>query len=216
MSSRRQWIKASWATTVALGAASVFMPVAAQTAPDLLLEVSKRLNNPAVLRGEFEQTKTLKGFKRPLVSRGTFVMARGRGVQWVTTQPFASILVVTRERLLTLGEGEGGVSQQIDTKQEPGLRAVNEMLMALLAGDVKALSARFKAEGAVQGEHGWHVALTPRDAALAGFIARIELDGDQHVKQVLLREASGDDSHIRFSKHEVSTLTPLEIGRFGP
>jgi len=214
MSGRRQWIKASWATTVALCAASVFMPVAAQTAPDLLADISKRLNNPAVLRGDFEQTKTLKGFKRPLVSRGTFVMARGRGVQWVTTQPFASTLVVTRERLLTLGEG--GVTQQIDTKQEPGLRAVNEMLMALLAGDVKALSARFKAEGALQGEHGWHVALTPRDVALAGFIARIELDGDQHVKQVLLREASGDDSHIRFSKHEASTLTPLEIGRFGP
>jgi outer membrane lipoprotein-sorting protein len=216
MSGRRQVIKAAWATTLAMALCTAFMPMpaAAQTTPDLLLEVSKRLDNPAVLRGDFEQTKTLKGFKRPLVSRGTFVMARGRGVQWVTTQPFASTLVVTRERLLTLTDG--GVSQQIDTRQEPGLRAVNEMLMALLAGDVKALSARFKAEGALQGEHGWHVVLSPRDAALAGFITRIELDGDRHVKLVVLQEASGDDSRIRFTRHEVSTLTPLEIGRFGP
>jgi outer membrane lipoprotein-sorting protein len=213
MSGRRQLIKASWAMAM-LCVASSCLPAMAQTRPDLLADISQRLDNPAVLRGDFEQTKTLKGFKRPLVSRGSFVMASGRGVQWVTTQPFASTLVVTRDRLLTLGEG--GVTQQIDTKQEPGLRAVNEMLMALLAGDVKALSARFKAEGALQGEHGWHVVLTPRDAALAGFVAKIELDGDRHVKQVVLREASGDDSLIRFSKHTVSTLTPLEIGRFGP
>ena len=114
--------------TVAGGAAY------AQTAPELLAEIGRRLENPAVLRGEFEQTKTIKGFKRPLVSIGTFVMAGDKGVLWVTAQPFASTVVVTRERLLTLGES--GASRQIDTRQEPGLKAVNEMLMALLAGDV--------------------------------------------------------------------------------
>jgi hypothetical protein len=189
------------------------LPAHAQSAPDLLAEVARRMDNPPVLRGEFEQTKTLKGFRRPLVSKGSFLMARDRGVQWVTARPFASTLVVTRERLVTLGEA--GVQQQIDTRQEPGLRAVNEMLMALLAGDVKALSARFKSEGALQGAKGWHLVLSPRDAALAGFIARIELDGDTHVTQVVLKEASGDDSHIRFFNHATSTLSTAEAGRFG-
>ena len=196
-----------------VGLAMAALPAHAHTAPDLLTEVSKRLANPPVLRGEFEQTKTLKGFKRPLVSKGTFVMVRDRGVQWVTAQPFASTLVVTRERLVTLGEA--GIQQQIDTRQEPGLRAVNEMLMALLAGDVKALSARFKSEGALQGAQGWKLVLTPREAALAGFIARIELEGDRHVMLVDLKEASGDDSRIRFFNHAASTLSPAEAGRFG-
>ena len=50
--------------------------VHAQSAPELLADISRRLENPAVLRGEFEQTKTIKGFKRPLVSKGTFVMSQ--------------------------------------------------------------------------------------------------------------------------------------------
>lgn len=186
----------------------------AQTAPDLLAEIGRRLENPAVLRGEFEQAKTIKGFKRPLVSKGSFVMARDKGVQWVTAQPFASTVVVTRERLLTLGES--GASRQVDTRQEPGLKAVNEMLMALLAGDVKALAERFQAEGALQGAQGWRLALKPRDASLAGFITRIELEGHRHVDSVNLYEASGDASRIRFFNHAASSLSPAEAGRFGP
>jgi len=198
--------------TAGLGLAAA--GVHAQSAPELLADISRRLENPAVLRGEFEQTKTIKGFKRPLVSKGTFVMARDKGVQWITAQPFASTVVVTRERLLTLGES--GASRQIDTRQEPGLKAVNEMLMALLAGDVKALAERFQAEGALQGAQGWRLALKPRDAALAAFITRIELEGGRHVDSVNLHEASGDASRIRFFNHAASSLSPVEAGRFGP
>ncbi|MCW5220048.1 outer membrane lipoprotein carrier protein LolA [Verminephrobacter aporrectodeae subsp. tuberculatae] len=196
------------------GLASAGGPARAQAVPDELAEIDRRLENPAVLRGEFEQTKSIQGFKRPLVSRGSFVMARGRGVQWITAQPFASTLVVTRERLLTLGEA--GVSQQIDARQEPGLRALNEMLMALLAGDVQALAARFTAQVTLQGAHGWRLALTPRDAALAGFISRIELEGARHVNAVRLHETSGDASHIRFLNPAASALSPAEAERFGP
>lgn len=178
--------------------------------PDLLADIGHRLETPAVLRGDFEQTKTLKGFKRPLVSHGGFVMAAGKGVLWVTKTPFASTLVVTRERLVTVTEGG---TQQIDTRQEPGLRAVNDMLMALLAGDLKALASRFQSEGGLQGDQVWRVTLTPRDAALARFIARIELEGDRHVRQVRLTEASGDDSRIVFTHHAASALSPAEAER---
>ncbi|MES2091240.1 MAG: outer membrane lipoprotein carrier protein LolA [Pseudomonadota bacterium] len=210
MTSRRGFLCA-----VLLGGGSLAMwPCSSafgQTTPDLLTEVSRRLDNPAVLRGEFDQTKTLKGFKRPLLSHGRFVMARDRGIQWITSEPFASTLVVTRERLLTVSDG---VSQQVDTRQEPGLRAVNDMLMALLAGDVKALAGRFQSEGALSGSQGWRLILIPRDTGLARFIARIELEGDRHVTHVRLFEASGDDSHIRFSRQTTTALSQAEAARF--
>jgi outer membrane lipoprotein-sorting protein len=216
MSGRRNVLIKAMAAGLWAGTLGLVMPLQAQaqspSSPDLLAEISRRLDTPAVLRGEFEQTKTLKGFKRPLVSHGSFVMARGRGVQWITSEPFASILVVTRERLVTITGG--AATQQIDTRQEPGLRAINDMLMALLAGDVKALAGRFQSEGGVQGSQGWHVSLTPRDAALARFIARIELEGDRHVNQVRLMEASGDDSRIRFTRPVASKLSPAETERF--
>ncbi|MGH6649217.1 outer membrane lipoprotein carrier protein LolA [Aquabacterium sp.] len=206
---RRDVLWRALASGLALGAAWP-VPVQADAVPDLLADIGLRLETSPVLRGDFEQTKTLKGFKRPLVSHGVFVMARGKGVLWTTKAPFASTLVVTRERLVTVTEGS---TQQIDTRQEPGLRAVNDMLMALLAGDLQALASRFNSAGSLQGAQGWRVSLTPRDAALARFIARIELEGDRHVRQVRLAEASGDDSRIVFSNHAASTLSPAEAER---
>lgn len=210
MTSRRRLLSAALACGVGV-MAGLSSPGLAQTPADLLNEVSRRLDSPAVLRGEFDQTKTLKGFKRPLLSHGSFVMARDRGIQWITNEPFASTLVVTRERLLTVSDG---VSQQVDTRQEPGLRAVNDMLMALLAGDVKALAGRFQSEGVLSGTQGWRLSLIPREAGLARFIARIELEGDRYVTHVRLHEASGDDSSIRFSRQNTTALSPAEVARF--
>ncbi|MBT9570797.1 MAG: outer membrane lipoprotein carrier protein LolA, partial [Pseudomonas umsongensis] len=174
--------------------------------------IGKKLDTSPVLRGECEQSKTLKGFKKPLVSRGNFVMTRARGVQWLTTQPFASTLVITADRLVT--QGEGGAGQKMDTRQEPGLRAFNETLMAVLMGDVKVLAARFKVEG-TQDASGWRLSLVPRDATLLAPIARIDIEGDQVVRTIQLHEGSGDTNSIRFFGHKNSGLTTVEIGRFG-
>ena len=186
---------------------------AAELPPEALIPIGKQLDNSAVLRGEFEQTKTIKGFKKPLVSRGGFVIARGKGVQWATTQPFASTLVITADRLVTINEGGGG--QKMDTRQEPGLRAFNETLMAVLMGDIKVLAARFKVEGSVQDTR-WHLILTPRDASLAALIARIDIEGDTQVRAIQLHEGAGDTSRLRFFNHKADVLSSAETGRFSP
>jgi hypothetical protein len=183
----------------------------AQALPDWLSEASRTLDAAPVLRGDFEQTKVIKGFKKPLVSRGAFVMARAQGVQWVTREPFPSTLVVTRERLLTITDSG---TQQLDTRQEPGLRAVNELLMAVLSGDMRALSSRFRIDGGMAGAPNWRMTLVPKDAGLARFIARIDMDGDRHIQNVRLSEGSGDESRIRFTHQAASTLTAAESGRF--
>lgn len=206
---RREWGKRALSLltgmTVSMGKAR------AQVLPDWLHDAMRRLDSAPVLKGDFEQTKLIRGFKRPLVSTGHFVMANGRGVQWATQSPFPSMLVVTRERLLTITAGS---TQQIDTRQEPGLRVVNELLMSVLAGDMRALNSRFQLEGGLRGAQGWYMTLMPRDAALARFIARIEMDGDHHVQNVRLSEASGDESHIRFSRQRAASLEQVELERF--
>ena len=199
---------------VAVTAAAAAWPLRAQqtATADPLAELGRRLTAPPVLRGDFEQTKTLKGFKRPLVSRGAFVMARGRGVHWATREPFASTVVVTRDRIRTL-DAAGGNST-IETRQEPGLRMVNDLLLALLAGDIKALASRFQADLVLEGARGWRLTLLPREATLGRFVTRIELQGDEHVRQVRWVEASGDDTRLRFSNHGLAPLSPSETTWF--
>jgi len=177
-----------------------------------LTEAMRRMDDAPVIRGEFEQTKTIKGFKKPLVSRGLFLMAKGQGVLWQTQTPFASQLIVTRDRMTTVTEGG---MQQMDARQEPGLRAINELLMSVLGGDLRALSARFEITGSLSGARAWVMTLVPKDAALARFISRIEMEGAQHVQQVRLTEGNGDSSLIRFA-HQVGSdrLTPAEQARF--
>ncbi|MGE5866657.1 MAG: outer membrane lipoprotein carrier protein LolA [Rhizobacter sp.] len=195
---------------MALGAAPA-AKAPAGAAPSLLEQVRRRLADAPVLKGSFEQRKTVKGFRQPLVSRGDFLVARDRGVLWHTREPFASELVITRDRLLSRQAG-GVVDTQVDAAREPGIRAVNEMLFALMAADFDVLAQRFHIDGALQGAAAWRLVLTPKDAALAQWVARIELDGDRFVRQVRLAEAGGDSSAIALSGQATATSLSREDG----
>lgn len=166
--------------------------------PALLDGLRQRLRQPEWLRGEFEQSKLVQGFKKPLLSRGDFVVARGRGVLWRTRQPFASELRLTREQIRA-SQGSAP-ALQLDAQREPALRLVNEMMFALLGGDVAALSQLFVLEGELLGRSSWRLQLRPRQAAWLQVLQRIALSGDGHVREVEILEASGDLTRIRFQQ----------------
>jgi len=165
--------------------------------------VRQRLQLAPVLQGEFEQTKTLAGFRNPLVSHGDFLVARGQGVAWHTTRPFESTLVVTKTRVFTRAP-DGSTANALDAAAEPGLREVNELVFALLSADLDTLAARFELRGEAVGAQGWKLALVPRDAQLAKVLARVALEGDRNVQSVRIEEARGDATQIRFA-HQVTS-----------
>lgn len=183
----------------------------------LLARIRQRLRTAPVLRGQFEQVKRVKGFKNPLVSRGDFLIARDHGIVWHTLTPFESTLVVTRDRLQSR-QADGSVSSQLDAREEPGLRAVNALLFALMAADLETLSQRFHIQGTVGEDtaaQDWRISLSPRDAALAQWLSRVELQGDRFVRSATLIEARGDESLIRFSAQATAErLSPAEVLRF--
>lgn len=198
---------------VMLCAVAVFLPVAhaasvqdQMTAPrtqpgssaTLVAQVRARLINAPIVRGNFEQKKTIQGFRNPLVSTGTFLVAQGKGVSWHTRKPFESMLTITRERMLSR-QADGQISARMEASDEPGLRAVNEMLFAVMAADLRALEQRFAITGELRGKNGWMLQLTPRDSMLAQWITRIGLSGDSVVRSVTLLEAQGDSSVITFT-----------------
>ncbi len=187
------------------------MPAVAADAAALLRD---RLKLAPVLAGEFEQTKTLKGFRNPLVSRGDFLVARGQGVWWHTKQPFETTLVVTKTRLATRNP-DGSTTDLVDAQAEPGLKQVSELVFSLLSADLDGLAAKFDIAAQPVGAAGWSLVLTPRDANLARFLARATLAGERDVQSVRIEEARGDTTQIRFS-HQLpsAALTPDEAARF--
>ncbi|MBN9683540.1 MULTISPECIES: LolA family protein [unclassified Corallococcus] len=168
-------------------------------AADLVKDVRSRLVDAPLVRGRFEQKKTVQGFKKPLVSKGDFLLARDQGVLWNTRTPFASTLTLTRKSL-SAQQATGGAAYHLDSTKEPALAAVNELLFALLSGDVAALQKRFTVAGELVGDKGWKLELTPTDAGLARVFKHIHLEGDGYVRQVQLDETRGDSSVITFEQ----------------
>jgi hypothetical protein len=182
-------------------------------AADLASDVRERLSQPEVLRGEFEQAKTVQGFAKPLVSKGDFLVARGKGVLWRTREPFASELRLTRNEIqATQG---GAVSFKLDAGKEPAVRLINSLMFALLNGDVSQLSELFSLSGSTQGRS-WTLQLAPKQAGLAQLLKHVELQGDGLVRRVLIDEANGDKTVIRFlnPRSEPASLSAAEAARF--
>lgn len=183
-----------------LVAALLLLPVATY-AVDLMREVKARLADAPLLRGHFQQQKSVAGFKTRLSSSGEFLLWRDRGVLWHTRKPVDSTLVLTRDTL-TVQSGSSGrtVGAPLDASHEPALRAMNELMFALLTADVPALQARFRVEGELVGSEGWKLALTPTEAGLSRVLRRVMLEGDRHVRHARIEEANGDVTEILFDQ----------------
>jgi len=160
--------------------------------------VRQRLQLAPVLHGEFEQAKTIPGFRNALVSHGEFMVARGQGVWWHTLEPFEATLVVTRTRLFTRAP-DGSANNVMDAQAEPGLRQVNELVFSLLSADLDALAERFSVDAQPRGADGWTLTLVPRDPNVARFLKSATLAGDRFVQSVRIDEVRGASTHIRFS-----------------
>ncbi|HXU93869.1 MAG TPA: outer membrane lipoprotein carrier protein LolA [Gallionella sp.] len=189
--------------------------VSADPSTGLIALVQARLDQPELLRGRFVQQKSVKGFKKPLISGGDFTIWRGHGLLWHTQKPFESMLELRRDRL-SVTQANGRSGYKLDGEREPGLRAVNELVFALFSGDIAMLKKYFHMQGELSGKQDWTLVLTPLDAGLMRAFKRVELSGDRYVRRVRLDEASGDSSVISFDQiTAASAASPEEAKRLG-
>jgi len=205
---------AAWLWAVALCAMALAPVHAAEpAAQELLAQVRQRVQEAPVVRGTFEQLKTVKGFKQPLRSSGDFVVARGRGIVWHVLRPYESLLVVKHDSLQSRGS-DGKVTMQMRAQDEPVLRTVNAMLFAVMSANLAELTQHFEVTGQVAAK-GWSLHLVPRDPPLAQWLAAVDLQGNQFVQEVKLQEARGDSSVIRITAPVAeNALRPQDAAQF--
>jgi hypothetical protein len=167
-----------------------------------------------ITRGQFEQRKTLLGFKNSLLSRGNFLVAPGQGIVWDTQQPYPSTLILTPKRLRAQ-QADGRITTEIEAQSEPAIRAINALLFAVMALDWPVLEQGFTLQAEFTTQQGWQLRLTPREPAIGQWIAHITLEGDQRLRHIYLQEAQGDTSRITLSQHTSSlSLSAQEAARF--
>lgn len=183
----------------------------ADTAPG----VRARLVQAAVLRGGFEQEKRLQGFRNPLRSQGDFILARDRGIVWSTRKPFASTLVLGKDRL-QVRQADGRKQDLIAAGNSQALALANSLMLALVGGNIDSLAESFAVKESLGSDGSWTLVLLPKRGPLQKAFQRIELQGDRYVRRVQLTEARGDRTEIRFSgiSDTPAALSPDEARQF--
>ncbi|ALL66085.1 putative transmembrane protein [Paraburkholderia caribensis MBA4] len=175
----------------------------------LVSQVASRLAQTKGVRAQFTQTQTLSAMKQPLVSTGTLVFFRERGVIWRVDTPYKATYVIT----------DAGVSEvdangkRVNTKSAQGVRGVaqvSKMMRAMLGGDLSALYSQFDVDA--QGTPSqWKLELKPNQPQLAQSIKGLQMTGGEFLQTLRITLANGDVTQIEFAKSEaINDLAPGE------
>jgi len=162
-----------------------------------LAQPAAALRGAQLMRGKFVYRKYLKEIPQPLVSRGEFVFARELGIDWHTREPFDSDFVLTASGITQRDEGR--TTLQMSASQQPAVKVVAHIFLALLSLDVTSLQNSFALSGLQQGSR-WQVGMRPTVSAIAAVFKEAVVSGNAQVENLVLRDANGDRTEIAFSE----------------
>jgi hypothetical protein len=146
----------------------------------------------------FVEQRFLSLLKRPLESSGELIYDAPQRLEKRTLEPHAESLVLEND-VLTVQRGHG--SRVLDLKSYPQVLPFVESIRATLAGDRDALERVFRLTFSGNLER-WTLVLVPLDAAAAGNVSQVQIDGmrDALIK-VEIRQADGDRSLMTLRAH---------------
>jgi outer membrane lipoprotein-sorting protein len=180
----------------------------------LVSQIAAHLAQAKGVRAQFTQTQTLAAMKQPLVSTGSLVFFRERGVIWQIDTPYKATYVITDTGVSEVNSS----GQRANTSSGNGVRGVaqvSRMMRAMLGGDLSALYAQFDvhADGTPAQ---WRMQLTPNQPQLAQSIKGLEMSGGDYLQALRITLANGDVTRIDFANSAaVRELAPAERTLFG-
>ena len=175
-------------------------------------EVKSKVTLQNSQRGEFRQEKRIATLSKPLISTGTFVYQKERGLLWRIVKPYESDATITGTQLIQRVKGKTIV--KVDATTQPAYSAVSRIFMALVGSDWQALEQDFVMSGHVEGKN-WQIELIPKGGLFASFAKQLTLSGSSYLQKLEIAEKNGDSTIYEF-KNVVAAgeLTVDEIARF--
>ena len=156
-----------------------------------LQQLSDQLAKPSVIHGNFTQEKHLRALPQPLVSKGTFVLAKDHGLLWLLKTPLQQDYRITAQGIARRDAN----GWQLLPNKSAGAEQ-NRLFLAVLQGDSSGLQRDFDLQ--LQGEaQQWKLTLTPRSLLLKQVFTQINIDGGALVHSIELLETQGDSTLLR-------------------
>ncbi|XUW87718.1 outer membrane lipoprotein carrier protein LolA [Burkholderia sp. M6-3] len=168
--------------------------------PALVSQVASHLAQAKGVRAQFTQTQTLAAMKQPLVSTGSLLFLRERGVIWHIDTPYKATYVITDAGVAEINAN----GQRVTTHSAQGTRGVaqvSKMMRAMLGGDLSALYSQFDVQAEGSAAH-WRMQLTPNQPQLAQSIKGLQMSGGDFLQSLRITLANGDTTQLGFSKSE--------------
>ena len=163
------------------------------------------------VRGKFSQTKVLSGVSKKLNSEGFFIVDRNQGVLWVTEKPIYQTLKVSTAGIRI--SNKAGVLMNLDARNEPSIKYISELVLAIFSGDMVALEKLFNYSGDFTSK-GWSLDLTPKNSSSVPF-KKISISGDKAIGSITFISKEGDLTEISFvDVLPASTLSKDEALQF--
>ncbi|ASV98420.1 LolA family protein [Paraburkholderia aromaticivorans] len=202
----------AWTQPAAAASATQGAPAAGN--PALVAQIAARLAQAKGVRAQFTQTQTLAAMKQPLVSTGSLVFFRERGVIWQIDKPYQATYIITDAGVAEVDANGGRVTTH-GAQGTRGVAQVSKMMRAMLGGDLSALYSQFDVEA--QGSAAqWRMQLTPNQPQIAQSIKGLAMSGGDYLQNLRITLANGDVTQLEFTKSAaVTELTAAERGLLG-
>jgi hypothetical protein len=156
-----------------------------------LQQLSVQLARPDVIHGQFIQEKHLRALPQPLLSKGSFVLAKNYGLLWLLKTPLQQDYRISAKGI---ARRDGNGWQMLPNKSAGAEQ--NRLFLAVLQGDSSGLQRDF--ELALSGDaQQWKLTLTPRSLLLKQVFNQINIDGGALVQTIELLETQGDSTVLR-------------------
>jgi len=199
-----------WAQTSAQAAEEeVFRHPLEPKTLDAFKTTCSRLTEHPVVRGSFEQEKTLSRLNRSLTSSGNFIIAAGLGMVWDTVKPFPSTLTLGKDYLIQ--SRPTGQKTVLSAQGNETFLRMAEVMSAVFSGNSQELLDNFKVYYAGT-DAAWELGLTPLNSAIGSFAEKIIMKGGvssgggaskdaMAIRSILIYEQNGDIVHYLMSNH---------------
>lgn len=166
-----------------------------------LTELQNQLQRPQNIKGDFTQQHFLRGTNKPIIAQGQFVLVPKAGLLWQMKKPFADTMRVRKSGIDQLNANNKWIaSKQSASAQKNQVK----LFLDLLAGQTNGIQSQFtmQLQGTAQN---WKLQLQPKSVLMKQIFTRIDIQGDESVKKIVLSEVQGDRTEITFSALKINT-----------